>query len=66
MNDRIMCRMRWPDIYGHPGGQKLWNGRRRAISEDGRYWEVKTGLFGRWRWLPVRGMVTSLQEVRRG
>lgn len=62
-NDRIICRFRWPDIPGHPGGQKLWHARRRAISNDGRYWEVKRGIFGRWRWLPVLGMFTSLHEV---
>lgn len=53
-----------PDIPGHAGKTTVRSAVRRAITVDGRYWEVRPRrLFARWRWLPVRGMFVRLREV---
>ncbi len=61
-HDRVVVVYRWPDVPGHAGSSKVWSGYRRATSEDGRYWEVRK-MFGRWRWLPARGMFVTIFEV---
>lgn len=60
----IMAVEDWPSIPGHSGGVKTWSGKRKEVSDDGRYWLVKkNGLFKRWEWRPVNGMFVKLKEV---
>lgn len=60
----IMGVEEWPDIPGHAGSTKIWSGKRKAISEDGRHWLVKKdGWFKKWEWRPVNGMFVHLKEA---
>lgn len=63
-HQRVTIFERYPDIPGHVGKTTVRSGVRRAVTADGRYWEVRPRrLFARWRWLPVRGMFVHLREV---
>lgn len=61
-NDRVVVVERWPDVPGHPGMTRTWSGYRRATSTDGKYWEIKR-RFGRWHWMPARGLFVSIFEA---
>lgn len=64
MTDRILAVEKWPDIPGHPGRTVTWDGKRKAISSDGRYWLVRrNGIFHRWQWLPHKGMYVNIYRV---
>lgn len=41
----IMAVEDWPSIPGHAGGVKAWSGKRKEVSDDGRYWLVKKMVY---------------------
>jgi hypothetical protein len=61
---QILAVEEWPDVPGHPGSTKIWNGKRKAVSDDGKHWLVKKdGWFHKWEWRPVNGMFVKLKEA---
>lgn len=61
----VLIVARLPEVVGHVGETTLTSGRRRAVSEDNRWWLVKPrGLFRRWQWLPRRGTYISIYTVK--